>query len=86
MVSIANPKSILPASLFVKWQDLSIILSCSVNRKLLFPCTDGLREIVEDRFRVLPADASIGDTDAVLETSLAFRRDLLGAYIVGSVS
>lgn len=45
--------------------------------QFLFPSTDGLGEVLEHSFCVLPVDASIGDTDTVLKAGLALRGDLL---------
>lgn len=50
-----------------------------LTRQLFPPGTDGSGEIVQGRLGVFPADARIRDTNAVLETGLAFCRDLLVA-------
>lgn len=41
--------------------------------------TNGLREVLERRLGVFPADASVGNTDAILEAGLALGGDLLAA-------
>ena len=54
-----------------------------VGRGYLPPLLDGVGEHREHRFRVLPANAGVGDADAVLETRLALFRDLLVACSLG---
>jgi hypothetical protein len=41
---------------------------------------DGIGKNVKHRHSILPVDASISDTDTVLETSLTFLGNLLVAY------
>ncbi len=49
----------------------------AISRRHLPPLLDGVGEQREDRLRVLPADAGVGDADAVPETGLALLRHLL---------
>jgi hypothetical protein len=44
----------------------------------------GRGELLEHLFGVFPADASISDTDAILEASFAFFRNLLTSCVVVS--
>jgi hypothetical protein len=60
-----------------KRQKVINLVRSAVESELFSPGTHGLCEGFEDSFRVLPIDASICDTDAVLETSLSLGRNLL---------
>lgn len=49
----------------------------SVHGELLVPRGDGCGELLQHQLSILPADAGVGDADAVLETRTAFRPDFL---------
>lgn len=55
----------------------------AVNAQNLPPLLNGISQAGQCRLRLSPVNASIGDTDTVLQSSLALLGDLLIAYESG---
>jgi hypothetical protein len=50
-----------------------------IHRQLLLAFANGLGQILEHNFGILPADAGVSDTDPIFQPGLALRRNLLVA-------